>query len=509
MGARGIAMKLPKKFNFSYGVDQLGSNYSKALSKRIAMNWIIAQTNAPPPLEIWPFVCLMVGIVTVVLSIAWLRIHAFLALMIAAMLVGVLSLFGTGGASDVSAWIAAVEQPMTEFGSTAGKIAWVIALASLIGVCMMESGAADKIVRVMIRRFGEAKAAWALLICGFILGIPVFFDTVFFLLIPLARGLSLRTGRHYALYIMAICSGAVITHTLVPPTPGPLFMAEKLGIHLATGIWAGILLGIPVAIVALAVARIMDQRTSIPLRNESDQTAQEKGDSRLPSFLGSLAPVALPVLLIGTASVIDAFNLSATMGVWSNLFVFLGNKYIAMLLATLVAMIVLIRQNPMNRSKFAEIMGAPLETAGLIILITAAGGAFGAMIKLAGIGEAIGGLSSRLGLSYILLAYFIAALMKTAQGSGTVSMITTTGMMASVIGDNAALAYHPIYIYLAIGCGSGMISWMNDSGFWVVCKLSGMTEKETLKTWTLSLAVISIAGLILTLLASAILPMKG
>ena len=163
----------------------------------------------------------------------------------------------------------------------------------------------------------------------------------------------------------------------------------------------------------------------------------------------------------------------------------------------------------MSRSKFAETMGTPLETAGLIILITAAGGAFGAMIKLAGIGDAIAGLSSRIGLSYILLAYFIAALMKTAQGSGTVSMITTTGMMASVIGDGTSLTYHPIYIYLAIGCGSGMISWMNDSGFWVVCKLSGMTEKETLKTWTLSLAVISIAGLALTMLVSAILPLKG
>lgn len=473
------------------------------------MNWIIAQTNAPPPLETWPFVCLIAGIFTVLLSIAWFRIHAFLALMIAAMLVGILSLFGHGSASDVKAWINAIEQPMIEFGATAGKIAWVIALASLIGVCMMASGAADKIVRVLVRRLGEANAAWALLICGFILGIPVFFDTVFFLLIPLARGLSLRTGRHYALYIMAICSGAVITHTLVPPTPGPLFMAEKLGIQLATGIWAGILLGIAVAIVALWVAKMVDRHTSIPLRKGNTQAEPNQIESQLPSFLASLAPVALPVLLIGTASVMDAFNLAEAMGLWGKLFLFLGNKYIAMLLATLVAMIVLVKQVPMSRSEFAEMMGSPLETAGLIILITAAGGAFGAMIKLAGIGDAIGGLSNRLGLSYILLAYSIAALMKTAQGSGTVSMITTTGMMASVIGDGSSLAYHPIYIYLAIGCGSGMISWMNDSGFWVVCKLSGMTEKETLKTWTLSLAVISVAGLALTLLSSAVFPMKG
>ena len=152
-------------------------------------------------------------------------------------------------------------------------------------------------------------------------------------------------------------------------------------------------------------------------------------------------------------------------------------------------------------------MAPALETAAIIILITAAGGAFGGTIQAAGIGEAISHLSSRLGMPLILVAWITAALMKTAQGSGTVSMITTTGIMASVLQGSPALSFHPIYLYLSIGFGSGMISWMNDSGFWVVCKLSGMSERETLKTWSLCLALIALMGLCLTLAAASLWPM--
>ena len=478
------------------------------------MNLYLAQLTAEADWSRWPFVCLAAGMLAVVLSIAWLKIHAFISLMVAAILVGILAMFGSGSANDPGQWIAALEQPMIEMGSTAGKIAWVIALASIIGICMMESGAADKIVRVLIRLLGEAKVAWALLICGFILGIPVFFDTVFFLLIPLARGLCLRTGKNYWLYIMAICSGAVITHTLVPPTPGPLFMAVNLKIQLGMGILWGILAGIPIAIMSMLAAKTINRRIHIPLResapthNPQNPTATETSESELPSFIWSLMPVALPVLLIGSASIIDAFELSKSLGILAMMMTFLGNKLMAMMLATAIAAIILIKQKALNKEQLSRKISSALETAGVIILITAAGGAFGAMIKLAGIGDAIAGLAMDFGLSHILLAWLIAALMKTAQGSGTVSMITTTGMMASVIGDGSSLAYHPIYIYLAIGCGSGMISWMNDSGFWVVCKLSGMTEKETLKTWTACLAIISLTGLIFTLIVSKAFPMQ-
>ncbi|MGA0408019.1 MAG: SLC13 family permease, partial [Limisphaerales bacterium] len=178
-----------------------------------------------PPVDTaawWPFVCLLAGMLTVVTGIAWLKCHAFLSLMLAAMVVGLTHLLQPGEAPVLQDWLNAFNDPMMAFGGVAGQIAWLIALASVIGMCMMASGASERIVRTLIQSFGAKRAPWALMASGFVLGIPVFFDTVFFLLIPLARGLALRTGHGYAASIMAISSGAVITHTLVPPTPGTL-----------------------------------------------------------------------------------------------------------------------------------------------------------------------------------------------------------------------------------------------------------------------------------------------
>jgi len=151
-------------------------------------------------------------------------------------------------------------------------------------------------------------------------------------------------------------------------------------------------------------------------------------------------------------------------------------------------------------------MGSPLSTAGIIILITSAGGAFGAMIKHSGVGRSVEAVADIVNVGYILLAWLLSSIMKIAQGSGTVAMITTSLMMADIIGDGSALAYHPMYIFLAIGFGSFTLSWMNDSAFWVVGRPSGFTEKETLKTWTTLLAVTSVVGVIQLIVAARVFP---
>ena len=189
----------------------------------------------------WPFAVLAMGIVFVILAIAVFRIHAFISLILAAVFVGALS-HSLPGAEKGNHFVTAIGLAMTEFGTTAGKIAWVIALAAIIGVCLMESGAADRIVRGMVRTLGESRAGVALVLCSFFLSIPVFFDTVFFLLIPLAQALAFRLGRNYLYFVMAVCSGGVITHGLVPPTPGPLVMVETLNLNLGFTIVAGICL---------------------------------------------------------------------------------------------------------------------------------------------------------------------------------------------------------------------------------------------------------------------------
>lgn len=473
---------------------------------------ILAQIAAPESVSYWPFGILAIGIVFVVVMIAVLRVHAFFSLMLAAALVGFLS-DKLPGDAEKSSLINALDLPMLEFGNTAGKIAWVIALASIIGVCLLESGAADKIVRQIMRVIGEHRAAWALLISGFFLGIPVFFDTVFFLMVPLAMALGLRLGKNYLLFVMAICAGGAVTHHMVPPTPGPLFMVEALGLNLGSAIIAGILIGLPPSIAAVLIARKLDLKLNLPVRESSGISMADlkaivsKKDSELPPFFLSILPVALPVFLIATASFLDAFTDPETRGSAYRWMEFVGNKYFAMFLGTLIAVWLLARQKKMTIKSLEAVMGPPLSTAGTIILITAAGGAFGTMIKHAGVGDAIDALSSQIGLSYILLAWLVASVMKIAQGSGTVAMITSAGIMAAVIGDGTGLPYHPMYIYLSIGFGSMVISWMNDSGFWVVCKLSGFTEKETLKSWTVVLGSAGVIGLIEVLIVSSILPM--
>lgn len=184
-----------------------------------------------------------------------------------------------------------------------------------------------------------------------------------------------------------------------------------------------------------------------------------------------------------------------------------------MLLGTCMALYILARQKGMGFSQLNETLGPPLETAGLIILITAAGGAFGAMIRHSGVGDvikaiAMGGDTGQIGgFKCVLLAWIVTAVIRVAQGSATVSMITGVGLMAAILGEGTGLSFHPIYIFLAIGFGSIFCSWMNDSGFWVVCKMSGFTERETLKSWTVLLTMISVVGLLETLVAVVVFPM--
>lgn len=446
----------------------------------------------------WPFAVLLFGIIAVVVMISKFRIHPFIALMLSAIVVGLISA-NVPGAENLPHLVRAVETPMVEFGNVAGKIAWVIALAALIGTAMMESGAAQRIVSWLIGAMGESRAALALLMSGFLLSIPVFFDTVFFLLIPLAITLALKTKKNYILYVLAIGGGAAITHSIVPPTPGPLIMAETLQIDLGLTILAGLGAGIIPAIAALIVSRRMNEKLDIPVRVAPADVETEPVQ---PSLLVSLMPVLIPIILISIASISDV----VTDGRTPAIIAFWGNKNVAMAVGTVIALWLWAKNKKLNANQLWTACAKPLEIAGIIILITSAGGAFGAMIKHSGIGDAIELATQDFHIHYIILAWLISAAMKTAQGSSTVAMITTSSIMVALIGTGADLPYHPMYILLAIGFGGLFLSWMNDSGFWVVARMSGFTEQEALKTWTVLLAVIALTGLVQLVLLSYILP---
>ncbi len=447
--------------------------------------------------DTWPFVVLLLSVAMVVILITRWSVHPFVALMLSAIFVGLISpsIPIVPGQHPL---VTVVELPMAEFGILAGRIGWVIALAAVIGTAMMESGAAEQIVNWLLKKLGEKRAAVALMISGYILAIPVFFDTVFFLLIPLGITLALKTGRDFVLYVMAIAGGAAITHTIVPPTPGPLIMAETLGIDLGTVILVGLAAGIIPAIVVLVVGKWLNKRMNIPVRVTNQHVTLIKNP---PSLALSILPVIVPLLMISFASIVEV--VTDHIPGW---IAFQGNKNIAMSVGAVIAIFLWARTQKLGSKDLWEAVSKPLEVAGVIILITSAGGAFGAMIQHSGIGNAISLSTQGFNVHYILLGWIIGAVMKIAQGSGTVSMITSSAIMAGLIGPEFQLPYHPVYILLSIGFGSLFISWMNDSGFWVVARMSGFTEKEALRTWTFLLAILSLVGLVEVLLLAWIFP---
>ena len=453
--------------------------------------------------DLWPFVVLFSGVALVVYLITRLNFHPFVALLVSAVFVGLISpaLPEVAGQHHL---VSAIELPMSEFGTVSGKIAWVIVLAALIGVAMMESGAAQKIVSGLLSVFGERQAALALLVSGFVLSIPVFFDTVFFLLIPLAITLALKTGKHYVLYVMAIGGGAGITHSLIPPTPGPMIMAQSLDVDLGITILAGLSAGILPAILVLMLAKQLNKNISVAVPTADKHVAAVPNP---PHLLLAILPVALPIILIATASVVSA--VSGGVPGW---IAFAGDKNVAMFAGAVIALWLWAKTLKLGTKDLWQAADRPLEVAGIIVLITGAGGAFGAMIRHSGIGNAIGAATAGFNVNHIFLAWLIAAVMKTAQGSGTVAMITSAAIMASIIGPDAAgvepvLAYHPVYILLAIGFGSMVISWMNDSGFWIVSRMSGLSPRQALQTWTLLLAVVGLLGLAQLLVLSRLFPL--
>ena len=494
---------------------------------------ILAQ--AADSINYTPFYILAAGVAFVLFTIIKLRLHPFLGLTLGAILVGLLTpvlpelTLANGFWEDKegqSRFLKSINWSMSGFGTLVGKIGFVIAMAAIIGMCMLESGAADKIVRRLMESLGEDRASWAMLLSGFILSIPVFFDTVFFLLIPLARALALRTGKNYTLYVCAICGGGAITHTIVPPTPGPLIIAENIGRPAGEAIIAGLCAAIIPVLVVMWMARRLNASVNVPLRETKGASLKEleavvnKKDDELPSFGMSILPVIVPVVLISTVTFIGLFKkfgLTVPAGMMTGL-EFIGDKNLAMMLGAIIAMYTLAKQRGWTLAKMGESMSTPLETAGVIILITGAGGAFGAMIAKTGLRgtiEELGRSSNSEGgmntIGLLLIAWVLTAVIRAAQGSATVSMITGSSIMAPIIAsglEQGWLGCHPIYFCLIIGFGAFPLSWMNDSGFWVVQRMSGFTEKETLQTWTKLLTAIGIVGLVQTLIFATVLPLK-
>ena len=502
----------------------------------------------------YPFLVLAVGIVVVLGAIVLLRVNAFVALLTAALVVGFM--VGGPGADAGGRLTDPVIRVVDGFGATAGAIGIVIALAAIIGEAMMRSGAADRIVRMFLSLLGERRGATAMMSSGFVLSVPVFFDTAFYLLVPLARSLYRTTGRHYLKYLVAIAAGGVATHAIVPPTPGPLFVANVFDVNLGVMIAIGSLVALPAAVVGLLYGVFLDRRMPLrPHQDDADVAPEEMAppaapgaeDRPLPGLALSLLPILLPILLITGNAVVkalahqeliagdagarllrgDALDLAilqagsdgSALGAAFRFSNVLGNPNLALFFSALIALGTLWTRRSHLGTSIPRIVETALMSGGVIILITAAGGAFGAVLRSAGLGEAIrglaeaqvaGGASPRLltGLPLLALGFGVASVIKFAQGSSTTAMIVTSGMIVAMT-DTATLTFHPAYLVAAIGAGSLFGSWMNDSGFWIFAKMGGLTEVQTLKSWTPTLAIVGTVAFVLVVILAGVLPLRG
>lgn len=447
-----------------------------------------------------PLAILIVALAIVVLGVLRARLHPFLVLVVAALTVAAMtpaSRLGEAGASPVGQRVA------EGFGKTALDVGILIAMASILGQCLLEARGAERIVTGLERLVGRRHTALAFLGAGFLLGIPMFAEAVFYLLLPLAKASWRETRRHGVLLVLSIVAGATMTHSLVPPTPGPLFVAGALGIDIAVMMRQGMIVGAVAALAGFAFARRVDRTLDIPLRT-ADMLEARVDPGPLPPLWAALLPVLLPVVLISTESVAgEATGLPPWLLAAIRV---AGDKNLALTISALGALGLLVWQQRGDASAVRRAVREAVVEGGEIVLVIAAGGAFGATLRQAGMAELAPAAGP--GSAWLLLptAFLVTCLVRVAQGSATVAMITAAGIVGPMA-LSATLPFHPVYVALAIGCGSKPGMWMNDSGFWVIARMTGMTEGETLRTASAMVAIEGIVGLAATMALAALQPM--
>lgn len=445
-----------------------------------------------------PLVILAIGVFVLVVLITRIQLPPFVALLLATVTVGVFSpRIQLGSVGSLTA---------QGFGDTMVGIGIPILMAAIIAKSLMESGAAERIVRFALSITGNGGIS--LLGSSYVLAIPVFQDNVYYLLAPLARQMRARVGGHLALYTVAVIAGSVVTHTFVPPTPGAIAVATELNIDLGVAILVGIIVALPTSIVGgYLCGKLIDNRIEIPLRETMGTTTEDLENilstptEELPGIIESAAPILLAVVLIASNTIAGILlpDGSSILSVTS----FFGDPNIALTIAALIAAWTYYRLRISDLDVFENELTTALKYGGNIIAITAAGGAFGSMLSSAGVGEYLTSTLSGLGIPTLLSAWLLAAVMIAATGSITTAMITSAGIVSPTVSQ---LSVHPVYLMMAIGSGAMALIWYNASGFWLVKEIGGLTQRETLITYTGVCAVMSVVSLVTILLLSTILP---
>ena len=432
----------------------------------------------------------VIGLVLLLVLIIKFKVQAMVAILIGAIAIGLLA------GMPYEQIVTAVNDGI---GNTLKGIALLVGLGSMFGAILEVSGGAQTLAVTMVKRFGDQKAAWALGITGLVIAMPVFFDAGLIILIPLAFSLAKRTKRSSLFYAIPLLAGLAVGHAFIPPTPGPILVANMLNVDLGWVIGVGIFCGIFAMIVAGPVwGSICGKKYMVPVPEHVANQA-DMDESKLPGFWTIVGIILIPLVLIildSVAGVVPAMeSLRPIVG-------FLGEPFVGLLIATVVAMVILGVKHGYTMPELEKIMTKSLEPTGLILLVTACGGVLRYMLQYSGLGDIIGQAVSSANLPIVVVAFVVAALVRICVGSATVAMTMAAGIIAAMP-EIAGLS--PLYLACttaAVAGGATVCSHFNDSGFWLVKSLVGMDEKTTLKTWTIMETLVGGTGFLVALIIS-------
>ncbi|WP_245734865.1 GntP family permease [Nocardioides exalbidus] len=423
-----------------------------------------------------------------------LRMHAFVALVLVSL--------GTA----VAAGVPVADVPtiaIAAFGSTLGSVALLVGLGVMIGRLLEVTGGAQVLADSLISRFGEKRAPLALGVAALLFGLPIFFDAGLVVFLPIIFSVARRFGGSVLLYALPAAGAFAAMHAIVPPHPGPVTAATELG----ASIGLTLLVGIVVALVAwfagvYAVTTSWLGKVHVPI-DDSVLTGgrEDVSEDARPAFAHVLGILLLPVLLIAGNTILTTLRTNETIGADNGVvdaFIFIGQTPVALLIALLVATYTLAIKSH-TRAEIEGLLNDALGPICAIILITGAGGMFGGVLRYSGIGEALSDSLADLGLPLIVSAFVIATILRVAQGSATVALTTTAGLLSAAVTEADPSSLQLVALVLAIAAGATVLSHVNDSGFWLVGRFFGMDVKTTLRTWTVLETTLGLSIFVLAL----------
>ena len=448
---------------------------------------------------------LFLGIAILIFLSMKTKVHTFIALIIATMVTGLI-----GGMS-----VPVIMSGITKgFGNTLSSTGIIIGLGVMMGIILEKSGAAEQMAFTIIKVIGKNKEEWALGLTGYVVSIPVFSDSALVILTPIAKALSKLSGKSVVGLGLALATGLQLTHVFVPPTPGPLTVAGILGVDVGVMILAGIVFTIPVYIVSMLYCKWLGKKIyQVPSDVEGEYIRMDfkkeylksienieeiHKSKKLPSPFLSFAPVVCPLVLIFINTVVGFAKVKGTVASVTG---FIGHPIVALIIGTLLSVYGLGKR--MSRKEVNDAMAEAIESTGMIMLITGAGGSLGSIVRDSGIGNALGELVLNAGIPGLLIPFIIACLMRISLGSATVALTTAATLTAPLL---VQLGINPVLAAMSTCAGGVAFSYFNDSGFWVFNGLYGLSDiKDQFWAKTMISFVGAGGALLMVLLASLII----